>query len=327
MEETVTTTADVTVEQTTPDVTETTQPETNQTIEETVTKEPETTETKTTETESQEPKVKEVKNWEQIAKDNQASFTRVSQEKAELVKRIEDLESKTPKLVQEGKINPEFEQKYKFDVDNQEFLAYDNLARQLEPETRQTVENLLNEARRLYNPTNNRAYESKLAEIKDYFRSDLVEQIAIAKQAKLSEMKGKFNQAIQADKQEKANMIAQAIENVPELKELLYQESENYSPEVFGIVKTMFDYTGGVDLDATQKAISKIKDLGVKEYLAKQTAEKEKAQANVPTGETVVQKQSTGIPTRDEMIANPSIYEKAVKKFGAEKVDDVIMKG
>ncbi len=327
MEETVTTTAEVAVEQTTPEVTET-QPEETQTIEETVTEEPETTVTETTETESQEPEVKEVKNWEQIAKDNQASFTRVSQEKAELARKIEELEAKiAPKMVQEGKINPEFEQKYKFEADNAEFMSYDNLARQLEPVTRQTVENLLNEARRLYNPTNNRAYESKLAVIKDYFRSDLVEQIAIAKQAKLSEMKDEFNKAIQAYKQERANKVEQALESVPELKELVVQESENYSPEVFGIIKTMFDFTGNVDIDATSKAIASIKALGVKEYLAKQTAEAEKAKANVPTGETVVQKQSAGIPTRDEMIANPNLYEKAVKKYGAEKVDAVIMKG
>lgn len=323
MEETVTTTEEVAVEQTTPEVTETTQPEETQTIEETVTEEPETTETETTETESQEP----VKDWEKIAKDNQASFTKISQEKAELLKRIEDLEAKAePKIVQEGKINPDFEKKYQFDVDNKEFLAYDNLARQLEPDTRATVENLLNEARGLYS-TNKRAYESKLAEIKDYFRSDIVEHIALEKQQAIGQMKSEFDKAIAKDKQEKANKVAQAIEAVPELKELVVQESENYSPEVFGIVKTIFDFTGDVDVEATTKAISKIKELGVKEYIAKQQAEAEKAKANVPTGETVVQKQASEIPTRDEMIANPSLYEKAVKKFGMEKVDAVIMKG
>ena len=76
MEETISTTSEVTTEQTTPDVVEeTTQPaETEQTTEETTTQEPETV--ATTETETEQP----TKNWEQIAKDNQASFTRVSQE-------------------------------------------------------------------------------------------------------------------------------------------------------------------------------------------------------------------------------------------------------
>ena len=121
--------------------------------------------------------------------------------------------------------------------------------------------------------------------------------------------------------------MANAIEQVPELRELVVAESENFSPEVLGIIKTMFDYTGGVDIESTQKAISKIKELGVKEYLAKQSAEKAKSQANVPSGETVVQKKSTDMPSRDELIANPELYGKAVKKFGMERVDEVIMKG
>lgn len=323
MEETVTTTVETPQEQTTPEVTE------NQTIEETqpeVTQESEEVAEETTETaEAETQKVEPEKNWEQIAKDNQASFTRVSQELAELKKQVA---AQKPQLVQEGKINPEFEQRYKFDVDNREFLAFDNLARQLEPETRAVVENLLNDARRLYNPNNNRAYESKMAQIKDYFRSDIVEQIALEKKDLIGRMKGEFDRALQADKQERANRIAENIGKVPELNELVEPSSENYSPEVLGIIKQMFDYTGDIDIELTTKAITKIKELGVKEYLAKQTAEKAKAQATVPTGDkTVVQKQSSEMPTRDELLADPSLYAKAAKKFGMDKVDAVIMKG
>ena len=326
MEETVTTTVETVSEQTTPDVvenqtTETTETETQpDATQESETDAGEATETAEAETQTVEP----TKNWEQIAKDNQASFTRVSQELAELKKQVA---AQKPQLVQEGKINPEFEQQYKFDVDNKEFLAFDGLARQLEPETRAVVENLLNEARRLYNPNNNRAYEGKMAQIKDYFRSDIVEQIALEKQNLIGKMKGEFERALQADKQERANRIAERIEQVPELNELVQESSENYSPEVLGIIKQMFDYAGDIDIESTTKAISKIKELGVKEYLAKQNAEKAKAQANVPTGEQVVQKQSTGIPTRDELLADPSLYAKAAKKYGMEKVDAVIMKG
>lgn len=323
--ETETTIAE-TVEQTTPDVAENTQPvETEtQTTEEQVTQEPETTETETTvETDEGE----KVTDWEKIAKDNQASFTKISQEKAELTKQIEELRNQLkPKIVQEGKINPEYEQKYRFDVDNQEFIAYKDLCTQLDAEQREQAESLLREAQRLYNPKNNRAYESKMAEVKDYFRSDIVEQIATEKQNLLGQMKSKFDEAIQADKQEKANKVAQAIEQVPELNELVAPDSENYSPEVFGIVKTMFDYTGGVDIESTQKAISKIKELGVKEYLAKQKAETQKAQANVPTGETVVQK-GTALPTAEEINNTPGLYTKLVKKYGMEKVDSILMKG
>ena len=323
MEETVTTTVETATEQTTPDVTETTQPVEEQTTEE-VTQEPETVAEETTETAEAEEPQKVEKNWEQIAKDNQASFTRVSQELAELKKQVA---AQKPQIVQDGKINPEFEQRYKFDIDNREYLAFDNLARQLEPETRAVVENLLNDARRLYNPSNNRAYESKMAQIKDYFRSDIVEQIAIEKQNLIGKMKSEFEKAEKADLQEKANRVAERIEQVPELNELVQENSENFSPEVLSIVKQMFDNSGDIDVDLTTRAISKIKELGVKEYLAKQNAEKAKEQATVPTGDKVVQKQSTDLPTRDELLADPSLYGKAVKKYGMEKVDAIIMKG
>ena len=326
MEETISTPTEVVTEQTPLETTENSQPAEEQTLEN-VEQEPETvTEEVAENVEAEQPqKVEPVIDWEKRAKDNQAEFTRVSQELAELKKQVA---AQKPQLVQEGKINPEFEQQYKFDVDNREFLAFDNLARQLEPETRAVVENLLNEARRLYNPNNNRAYESKMAQIKDYFRSDIVEQIALEKQDLIGKMKSEFDKALQADKQERANRIAQSISQVPELNELVEPNSENYSPEVLGIIKQMFDYTGDIDIESTTKAITKIKELGVKEYLAKQNAEKAKAQANVPTGEkTVVQKQSTEMPTRDDLLADPSLYAKAAKKYGMERVDAIIMKG
>lgn len=280
----------------------------------------------------------EVIDWEQRAKDNQASFTRVSQEKAELTKRIEELENQLkPKIVENGKISAEYEQNYRFQVDDREFRTYEGLSRQLDNEQRAEVENLLAEAQRLYNPKNTKAYQSKMAEIKNYFDSEIVEQIATEKQNLLNQMKSEFDKAILADKQEKANKVAQAIEQVPELNELVQPNSENYSPEIFGIVKTIFDATGNVDIESTQKAISKIKELGVKEYLAKQKAETEKAQANVPTGETVVQKQASGLPTADELRNNNGLYLKTVNKLGGKdqlkrqeimnKLDAILMKG
>lgn len=321
MEENVSTTVETSEEQTTPEAAETSQSDNEQTTEN-VTKESENAEVETTETEAQEQTKEQPKDWEKIAKDNQASFTKVSQELAELKKQVEQ---NKPRLVEQGKINPKFEQQYKFEVDNREFLAYDNLARQLEPETRAVVENLLGEARRLYNPNNKRAYEAKMATIKDYFRSDLVEQIAGEKLNLYSQMQAEFNKAIQADKLQRADRVAQAVEEVPELYSLVNAESDNFSPEVFDIVKTMFDYTGDVDVQATTKAISKIKELGVKEYLAKQSAQKAASNANVPEGDTVVQKST--MPKADEIRNTPGLYTKLAKKYGQAKVDAILMKG
>lgn len=266
-------------------------------------------------------------NWEKIAKDNQASFTKVSQEKAELAKKLDELERKyQPKMVQDGKINPVYADRYKMEVDNREFLTYGELARQLEPEDRQEVEELLRSAQSLYS-SDKRAYQERMNEIKDHFRSDIVEDIATAKQQLMSEMNGAFNQAVQQDKQARADRVAQDIENIPEINNLVNPDSKDYSPEVFNIVKSMFDYTGTIDTQLTKNAITKIKELGVKEYLAKQSAQTASAQAKVPTGRTVAETHTTDMPTREEFIANPHLYKEAVKEFGKERVDSVIMKG
>lgn len=318
MEETISTTSEVTTEQTTPDVVEeTTQPaETEQTTEETATQEPETV--ATTETETEQP----TKNWEQIAKDNQASFTRVSQELAELKKQIAQNQ---PKYVDDkGKITPEYEQQYRFNLDNQEFLTYDQLSRQLEPDTRAEVERLLQEAKSLYNPNNKHSYNQKMSEIKNYFNADIVEQIALDKKQLENKMQSEFDRLTQEHKTQKSREIAEMVEQSEDLKALLYQESENYSPEVFGIVKQMFDLTGGVDLDVINKAVSSIKALGVKEHLAQQKLQAEKAKATVPTGETVVKANGSQALTKEYAQAN---YREAVKKFGMDEVDKILVKG
>jgi hypothetical protein len=318
MDETISTTSEVSTEQTTPDVeVSQTQPD-EQTTEDTQQQEPADVATDETEIKEQEP----TKNWEQIAKDNQASFTRVSQELAQLKKQMQAQQE--PKYVDDkGKITPEYEQQYRFNVDNQEFLTYDSLARQLPNEQRNQVEQLLNEAKTLYNPQNKRAYEQKLTEIKNYFSSDIIEQIAMNKSKMESQMQAEFDKLTFEHKQQRSREVAELVEQSDDLKALLYQESENYSPEVFGIVKQMFDLTGGIDLDSVSNAITKIKALGVKEYQAQQKLEAQKKQASVPSGESV-QSPNASTLTRAYALAN---YEQAVKKYGSKKVDETIMKG
>ena len=278
--------------------------------------------------EGQEPKEKI--DWEKRAKDNQANFTRLSQEKAELTKRIEELESKLkPKVIQDGKINPDFEKKYQYDIDNQEYLAFDSLARQLDTEQRAEVEKLLLEAKALYNPNNNQSYFAKLNQIKDYFRSDIVEAIAVQKRQLQSNIKSEFEKELAKDKQQRADKVAAAIEQVPEIKDLVVAESENYTPEVFNIVKTMFDLTGDVDIEGTKNAITKIKELGVKEYLAREQASAQKQNATVPSGDTVLQKNVSTLPTAEEIKNTPGLYTKLVKQFKGDmsKVDAILAKG
>lgn len=317
MEETISTTSEVSTEQTTPETSENQTTEATEEISATqsddVTQEPE--QATTAETEIEQPK-----NWEQIAKDNQAAFTRVSQELAELKKAQQ---ANQPKYVDDkGKITPEYEQNYRFNVDNREYLTYDNLARQLEPNQRAEVERLLNEAKSVYNINNKHAYNQKMSEIKNYFNAEIVEQIALEKRSLENQMQSEFDRLTQEHRTQKSQEVAELVEQSADLKELLYQDSENYSPEVFGIVKQMFDLTGGVDLYIVNKAVSSIKALGVKEHLAQQKAQAEKQKATVPTGQAVTVNNQT--LTRDYAVNN---YRDAVEKFGMDKVDEIIMKG
>ena len=334
MEETISTTTETTENQTIQEPVQDVQPAETQTTEQTDI-EPDKTDVDVTENvkEGEKPQ-EEPKNWEKIAKDNQASFTKISQEKAELAKKVEELEKQLkPKVVEGGKINPEFEKRYKLDIDNQEYLAFDNLARRLEPEARAEVEKLLLEATTLYNPNNNSAYNAKLNQIKDYFRSDIVEAIAVQKQQMQNQLQSAFDSELNKYKEERANIVAEAIKQTPEIKDLVTADSENYSKEVFDIVNTVFELTGDVDVDLMKNAITKIKDLGVKEYLAKQQAETQKQNATVPSGDTVLQQNSSPKITAEMAGKN---YQKYIDDFmkkglsfkeAMNKVDEIIMKG
>ena len=319
MEETISTPTESTQEQTPLDVTENSQPVEEQTPEnanqELVNDE------NVAEIAEEVEQPKEQINWEKRAKDNQAEFTRVSQELAELKKQMAQNQ---PKYVDDkGKITPEYEQQYRFNLDNQEFLTYDQLSRSLAPETREVVEDLLREAKNLYNPNDKTAYEQKMNEIENYFDSRLVKKITLDKQKLENQMQSEFDRLTQEHKTQKSKEIAEMVEQSEDLKALLYQESENYSPEVFGIVKQMFDLTGGVDLDVINKAVSSIKTLGVKEHLAQQKANAEKQKASVPTGQAV---QVNTQPMTAEYVRNN--YQEAVKKLGSmEEADKILMKG
>lgn len=275
----------------------------------------ETNDSTATESEIEQTTVTEP-NWEASYKELQSSFTKVSQELAEL-KRAQE-----PKYVDEsGQITPEYQQEYQFDIDNREFLAYDQLSRQLEPETRAEVERLLNEAKGLYR-SNKMAYNQKLLEIKNYFNSDIVEQIALDKRNLENQMAENFEKVQQEHKQQRAVEMAQLLSQSKDMQELLYSDSENYSQDVFGIVKELFDLTGGIDLEILTNAVSSIKALGVKEHLAQQKLQTERQKATVPTnGVPTVNSQTL---TKEYAQAN---YREACKKYGMEAVDKVIMKG
>lgn len=271
----------------------------------TETKEPETeqntAEIKQDETTQEEPpklyanKYKSVEELEKGYNEAQKYVSKV----AELEKQIREM--KEPKIVNEnGKIDKSFETQYLFDIDNQEFLAYDNLARRLEPETRQEVENLLQEAKNLYFYDKN-AYANKMNEVEQYFNPNVIKTIARNKDKALAEMQTKFNEAKQAQKLERGKGLVAEVEAMPELYNVLNEQSENYIPEVFGVFKDIFETHGTVDVKSFNEALNKVKELGKKEYIASLEREKAKEQAKVPSGTNAKVENKKGEVTGEQL--------------------------
>lgn len=324
------------------DTSVTSEPVEAETSETTVTEPTQPTETAETTTETVEPttepqpaeklyagKYKSIEDLEKGYKEAEKSFNKV----AELEKRIKEFESKQPKYVtEEGKFNPELKLQYDQYIDNQEFITYSELARQLDNETRNEVEHLLREAQNLYNPRNKSAYKQKLKEAKNYFDSEVIESIAERKKVLEAQANQKMQGYEQEERNRKLTVCAEKIKNAPELYELVNQESPNFKPEVMGILDAVFNAYGDVDIPQVMNAINTIKEMGVKEYQAKQEFEKTKTQANVGQGNNVTTPQPETISAKDAA----KNYQKYVDKFQKEglsfkdamaKVDTIILKG
>lgn len=266
-------------------------------------------------------KYKSIEDLEKGYKEAEKSVTKV----AELEKRIKEFESKQPKYVNEdGKFNPEIKAKYDRAIDGQEFQAYINLARGLDADSRAEVEKLLTEAERVYNPYDKSAYFKKLVEAKNYFPADVIENIAAYKKNLENKLSDEMKNYEDVEKKKKADICAAKIKEVPELYELVNPESAEFSQDVLNILEAVFSVYQDVNIDDTMKAINAIKDLGVKQYKAKQEFEQAKKQANISTGNIVTT--PSGLPTAEEL-KDPKVFNSTVKKYGMDKVDQIIAKG
>ena len=319
METEISTTSEVVQEQTTP---ETQEEQISESPAEGI-QEPETVQTDETETEQVEEQ--KTTDWEKIAKDHQAAFTKSQQELAELKKQVEQFSApKEPSIVDEaGNISKEFQESYQHQIDNDEFLKYDSLSRNIpDLEVRAEVENILRQAQQVYQYDKS-AYAQTMNTLKQYFSPQIIEQIARDKINAEQQLNYHYQNEVQKNRQQKVNALIGKIEATPEIKQLVDDTSEDYSPETFTIVKQLFDKYGTIDTDLTKKAISSIKALGVKEHLAQQKLEATKQNATVSTGANVKVVQS-GMPTAQDFANNPSLYTESVKKYGMEKVDAII---
>lgn len=273
-------------------------------------------------------KYKTVEEQAKAYSELESKATKDSIKLAELEKRVQELTGpKEPRIIDEnGNISKEFREQHQLEIDNNEFLTYEAMTRNIpDIQVRQEVENILKEAQSYYHFDKN-AYSQTMDTLKQYFSPRVIEQIAREKIQAEQGLESKYKSEFERDRIEKANKLAQEIESSKELFQLVDSKSEEYSPEVFGIVKQLFDKYGSLDVDMTNKAISSIKALGVKEYLASQKMEEIKQSAIVPTGKNVKEAKEV-LPTASELKENPGLYTKAVKKYGMETIDKIIVKG
>lgn len=231
-------------------------------------------------------------------------------ESAELKKQ---LQQQQPQIVNEyGQIDKRFEQQYRQNIDNQEFMAYVNGSRGLDIETRQEVEDLLVDAQRLYLMGDKAAYTSKLAEVKQHFNPNVIEQIAQRKLMAENAMQQEFERAKYQQKYDRGAELAKNVEADSELFSLLNAGSENYMPELFQIFKDTFDIYGSVNVTAFKNVINKVKELGVKQYLAAQEIEKTKGLAQVPSGNNTVKTEPKKLTS--EQLETQEFWEKFYSK-------------
>lgn len=279
-------------------------------------------------------KYKSIEDLEKGYKEAEKSFNKV----AELEKRIKEFEEKQPKYVtQEGKIDPKIKAQFDYQVDNAEFSEYQKLARSLDAETRTEVERLLDEASSLYSLNRKSEYKRKLAEAKNYFDSEINESIFDKRKTLEAQAQEQIRNYEQKEYNRKANECAQKVKETPELYNLVNKESPDFKPEVLQLLDAVFDAYQDVDIPQIMKVINTVKDLGVKEYLKKQEFEQKKQQASVGQGNNVTANKPTGLPSREELIADPTLYEKTINRMAGNdytkrseierKLDGIIMKG
>ena len=250
------------------------------------------TETKQTATESI--------DYEKQYKELQAEYTRKSQEFADFKRQHEQ-----PSIIDDrGNPTSQFEKNFNYQLDNYEFSSYLNLARGLDPEDRQEVEDKLDMANRAYVSGNTQNYRALMNEVKQYFNPEYIEQIRDTINAEKSKKDAYIQQAVYQQRQDNAIRMAEEISKDEALNALVNPDSETYSKPVFDIVHQLFNLTGGLDIKLASEAINAIKQQAITEYKASLAINSQKQQAGVLSGDTQVKE------TKEVSLDDKSFWEK-----------------
>lgn len=277
MEETQTTTSG--------ESTEVTSQETESTTTDVVTSEQETDTTQdtsndstVTETEEAEPP-KQTQDWEKNYKELQSEFTKKTQELSQLKKQQEQANAV---VEQSGQIKQSVINQVAQQIALEELSAYRNAVFELDTETQQEVNTLLN----AYQQSGNRQYLDKA---KEYYGSNFVGAIEAQKVQRTNQLASQ----LEAKRQEYTTKRKQEFEsglkeNAPVSYGYYDKDSAYYSPELANAIATSPD----MDVAAIEEAIKNIETKVIAKYkasLAKlEAAQNGTKNLNLPQNKTTV---------------------------------------
>jgi len=276
MEETQTTT-------TSGESTEVTSQETTEsTTTEAVTSEETTTDT--TQETSNDSTVKEAEteapkqDWEKNYKELQSEFTKKTQELSQLKKQQEQSRSI---LEETGQVKQSVINQVALQIANEELQAYRNAVWELDSETQQEVNSLLN----AYQQSGNRQYLDKA---KEYYGSNFVGQIEVQKIQRTNQIANE----LEAKRQEYTSRRKQEFEsglkdNAPTAYSYYDKESAYYCPELANAIQT----SPTMNIAEIELAVKNIEEKAIAKYKA-ELARVEAAQngakgLNLPQDKTV----------------------------------------
>ena len=203
-----------------------------------------------------------------------------------------------------------------------EFNSYANFVNMVAPEyVEQVKKHLLD-----YYNTGNKAH---LEEAKRYYSSELIEHIALKKENLKNTLQNEYLAQIQHQNDEQAQKLAEIIknDNAEFLGDLAVNEGKKQALQMFcnaGFIQSKDDMNAFIEL--YNKIVNKAKEDGIKEYEAKKLIDETKKKSIIENS-TGSDGTLNSLPTAEALKNTPGLYRKAVKKYGMDKIDKIILKG
>lgn len=254
------------------------------------------------------------------------AFTQANQVKAkydEMLKQQQQQQALNLEKAQKAGYNSVEEQQIADSVKLAEFNAFWNNLSMVEADYQPNVQQYLTE----YYKTGNAAY---LKEAKKYYNSDFLENVAVGKKQYEHQLQQENENRRTQAKNEHDAQLAEIIKT--DYAELLADVNENKGKaqalKAFcdaDFIQTKEDMQVFADI---YKEIAEFeRAAAIKEYEAKKVIEETKQKAVISNDGQAAPDVNTELPSADDLRRNPKLYAKAVKKWGMDKVDDIIMKG